>query len=133
MTIQTTYGETTSETNSDGVTQYHTYGQKLNDETNAIIFSASMYYLAADVDNVETMFESLYSGSITATPFSADTLRGQRASLLSNSDWTVMSDSPLSDSKKAEWVTYRQALRDITNGVSTEEQALAVTFPTQPA
>ena len=132
MTIQTTYGETTSETNVDGVTQYHTYGQKLNDETNEIIYSTDMYYLAADVDNVETIFETLYTSSTTPTPFSADTLRAQRKDLLNNSDWTVMSDSPLSDSKKAEWVTYRQALRDITNGIDTEAKALAVTFPTQP-
>ena len=131
--IVTTYGETTSEINIDGVTQYHTYAQKLNDETNEIIFFTDMYYLEADVNNVATIFEALYISSTTPTSFSADTLRGQRKDLLNNSDWTVMSDSPLSDSKKAEWVTYRQALRDITNGVSTEEQALAVTFPTEPA
>ena len=37
-----------------------------------------------------------------------------RGSLLEASDWTQLPDSPLSDSKKAEWATYRQALRDIT-------------------
>ena len=131
--IITTFGETTSETNIDGVTQYHTYAQKLNDETNEIIYATDMHYFAAEAEDLETFFESLYTASITPIPFSTDTLRGQRESLLKNSDWTVLSDSPLSDSKKAEWVTYRQALRDITNGVSTEEQALAVTFPTQPA
>tara|TARA_B110000858_G_scaffold85047_1_gene98315 strand:- start:43 stop:441 length:399 start_codon:yes stop_codon:yes gene_type:complete len=131
--IITTFGETTSETNIDGVTQYHTYGQKLDDQTNEIIYATDMHYFAADVDNLETFFESLYTAYITPIPFSADTLRGQRESLLKNSDWTVMSDSPLSDSKKAEWVTYRQALRDITNGIDTEAKALAVTFPTQPA
>ena len=42
-----------------------------------------------------------------------DHVRGQRDHLLSVSDWTTnSSDSPLSDEKKAEWVTYRQALRD---------------------
>ena len=86
-----------------------------------------------EAEDLETFFESLYTAYITPIPFSADTLRGQRESLLKNSDWTVMSDSPLSDSKKAEWVTYRQALRDITNGIDTEAKALAVTFPTQPA
>jgi len=130
--IITTYGETTSETNIDGVTQYHTYAQKLNDETNKIIYSTDMHYFAADVDNLETMFESLYTAYNTPIPFSADTLRGQRESLLNNSDWTVMSDSPLSNSKKAEWVTYRQALRDITTGIDTEEKALAVSWPTAP-
>ena len=36
--------------------------------------------------------------------------RGQR---LDESDFTVLPDSPLSDSKIAEWKTYRQALRDL--------------------
>jgi hypothetical protein len=29
--------------------------------------------------------------------------------------------------------TYRQALRDITNGVTTVEQVDAITWPTKPA
>ena len=33
--------------------------------------------------------------------------------LLSVSDWTQGNDSPLSSSKKAEYVTYRQSLRDL--------------------
>jgi len=32
---------------------------------------------------------------------------------LADSDWTQAADSPLSDSKKAEWKTYRQTLRDL--------------------
>ena len=40
--------------------------------------------------------------------------RELRNSLLSETDWTQITDSPLNDSKKAEWVTYRQALRDLT-------------------
>jgi hypothetical protein len=34
---------------------------------------------------------------------------------LSTSDWTQLSDSPLSVEQKAAWALYRQALRDITN------------------
>lgn len=33
--------------------------------------------------------------------------------LLGESDWTQFGDSPLSDSKKTEWATYRQSLRDL--------------------
>ena len=40
-------------------------------------------------------------------------LREYRNRLLDKSDWAVMQDSPLSDSKKAEWATYRQALRNL--------------------
>ena len=40
-------------------------------------------------------------------------VRNHRNHLLKMSDWaTNASDSPLSDEKKAEWVTYRQALSD---------------------
>ena len=39
--------------------------------------------------------------------------RSQRNAFLSDSDWTQYAeDNPLSDEKKAEWATYRQALRD---------------------
>tara|TARA_S200000501_G_scaffold375021_1_gene425978 strand:- start:56 stop:274 length:219 start_codon:yes stop_codon:yes gene_type:complete len=37
---------------------------------------------------------------------------------LKNSDWTQANDSPLSDTKKAEWATYRQTLRDLTKTVT---------------
>lgn len=37
----------------------------------------------------------------------------RRALRLESSDWTQMPDNALSDSKKAEWEVYRQALRDI--------------------
>ena len=42
-------------------------------------------------------------------------LRQKRDLRLAGSDWTQMADSPLSNSKKAEWATYRQALRDLQN------------------
>ena len=41
-------------------------------------------------------------------------MRDKRRRKLILSDWTQLPDSPLNDSKKAEWVTYRQALRDLT-------------------
>jgi hypothetical protein len=41
--------------------------------------------------------------------------RATRNQLLSDSDWTQMPDSPLTDEAKALWVTYRTALRDITS------------------
>ena len=39
--------------------------------------------------------------------------RATRNQLLSDSDWTQMPDSPLTDEAKALWVTYRTALRDL--------------------
>ncbi len=41
-------------------------------------------------------------------------IRGRRDKLLSESDWAILSDVPLSEEQKIEVKTYRQALRDIT-------------------
>lgn len=42
-------------------------------------------------------------------------VRSQRNQLLSDSDWTQITDSPLSDSDKNAWATYRQSLRDLSS------------------
>ena len=57
-------------------------------------------------------------------------LRSKRDRLLASCDWVMMSDSPIAD--KTAWETYRQALRDITNGLTTVEDVNAVTWPTKP-
>jgi len=43
----------------------------------------------------------------------ATTKRSQRNILLTETDWTQLSDSPLASDKKTEWANYRQALRDL--------------------
>ena len=55
-------------------------------------------------------------------------LRFERNSLLKETDWMANSDVSMSD----EWKTYRQSLRDITNGITTVEDIDAVQFPTKP-
>ena len=61
-------------------------------------------------------------------------LRIARNQLLSESDWTQMPDSQLSDSKKAEWVTYRQALRDVPANANAELASLnGFVWPTKPS
>ena len=65
-------------------------------------------------------------------------LRLVRNRLLSESDWTIMEDSPLSESKKTEWKTYRQTLRDITKTAKPKISKLrldleSVTFPEKPS
>tara|TARA_B100001996_G_scaffold195127_1_gene149400 strand:- start:572 stop:1030 length:459 start_codon:yes stop_codon:yes gene_type:complete len=57
-------------------------------------------------------------------------LREQRNKKLADSDWTQYNDSPLSGSKKTEWATYRQSLRDIT---SSSQSIFSVTWPTEPS
>jgi len=56
-------------------------------------------------------------------------VRSKRNILLINSDWTQLSDSPLDADKAAEWATYRQALRDLTDNLDENGD---VTFPTAP-
>ena len=57
-------------------------------------------------------------------------LRRERKNLLSDSDWTQGIDSPLSSEKKAEWLSYRQALRDLPSTVTDPTQ---VVWPTPPS
>jgi hypothetical protein len=57
-------------------------------------------------------------------------LRSKRDNLLKASDWVMISDSPIAD--KTAWETYRQSLRDITNGLTTVAEVDAVTFPVKP-
>ena len=55
-------------------------------------------------------------------------LRVERNSKLSETDYLALSDQTLS----ADMTTYRQQLRDITNGLTTVEEVNAVVFPTKP-
>lgn len=58
-------------------------------------------------------------------------LRAKRNKLLSNCDWTDLPNAPLTEEKKIKWQNYRQQLRDLTNGITTVEQAKAVVFPNE--
>jgi hypothetical protein len=55
-------------------------------------------------------------------------LRFKRNVLLSETDWMANSDVTMSEAMR----TYRQELRDITNGLTTVEQIEAVVFPIKP-
>jgi hypothetical protein len=48
-------------------------------------------------------------------PSRTEVVVAQRNALLANSDWTQLADVPLTAEMKAQWATYRQALRDITD------------------
>jgi hypothetical protein len=61
-----------------------------------------------------------------------DSIRNTRTLLLRECDWKVAPDSPLTDSKKAEWATYRQALRDLPSQYTDSDNFDDVVFPTQP-
>lgn len=60
-------------------------------------------------------------------------LRQTRNQLLLESDWTQGPDSVLNSTKKTEWQTYRQSLRDITSGISSVTDVENITWPTKPS
>jgi hypothetical protein len=89
----------------------------------------------------ESAIEGNYSGleykildneAVLRTEPITDLIRQIRNDLLIASDWTQVNDSPLTDAKKAEWATYRQALRDLPSLHESTTNINDVVFPTQP-
>ena len=57
-----------------------------------------------------------------------DEVRIKRDRLLAKTDYLALSDNTLSSNM----TTYRQNLRDITNGVTTVDHVNSITWPTKP-
>ena len=71
----------------------------------------------------------------TVTEYIADffpSIRSKRNELLKESDWTQLNDCPLSASKKQEWATYRQELRDLPSLYQSANNIADVIFPNIP-
>ena len=62
--------------------------------------------------------------------FRLNFIRQQRNELLKESDWTQFPNTKLSDDKKADWETYRQALREIPDTLTDPDN---VVWPTPPS
>lgn len=61
-------------------------------------------------------------------------IRIQRDTKLFHSDWTQGADSPLSEEAKAEWRTYRQALRDLMANLPEDlDDPAEVVWPAEPS
>jgi len=86
----------------------------------------------------------LIEGSVPPIEVSLDLIRMKRNELLSNCDFVLMSDYPITDDKRSEWRNYRQTLRDITNTIDTSSLVIVVddtceldiggfTWPTPPS
>jgi len=115
------------------------------------------FEIASDADHVKAVEESYYDYDSNLflprnkrpTPYykwttnkrwEVDTvtlmaaLNLERTQKLYASDWTQAADSPLTDAKKAEWVTYRQALRDVPQNLAEDFDNLAgFAWPTPPS
>ena len=91
-------------------------------------------------DNIDTCEITWHDGT---TPISKDDIKAQlpsdldtalsdlrikRDSLLAETDFYALSDVTMS----SDMTTYRQNLRDITNGLDTVEKVNNVTWPTKP-
>jgi hypothetical protein len=59
----------------------------------------------------------------------AKNVRTQRTEKLRDCDWTQLDDTPMSNTQKAGWAEYRQALRDVPNQAGFP---FDIEWPTQP-
>ena len=62
----------------------------------------------------------------------AEAARAERDAKLTESDWTQVADAPLTDAKKAEWVTYRAILRRVPAENSGAVDITEIAWPTAP-
>ena len=60
-------------------------------------------------------------------------LREKRNSLLEKTDWIVIKAKETGGTIPSAWKTYRQELRDLTNGLTTVDKVNAVEFPERPS
>ena len=89
-------------------------------------------------NNRGTMPTPYYKWESDAWVIDTDALHWQirldRGAKLGMSDWTQGADSPLTDEKKAEWRTYRQALRDIISNIPADlDDPEDISWPTEPS
>lgn len=88
--------------------------------------------LATTIDNIIDYGYDAYNYpvyEIMSANTKLEIIRDIRSGLLENSDWRMVSDSPFSDSKRAEWQTYRQQLRDLP---TSNTDPFSIVFPSEP-
>ena len=84
-------------------------------------------------DEVDKKLKELQEGEPMAL------LRKERNILLAQTDWTQFTDSPLVETKKSEWGSYRQELRDLTKSANPKLDSdgyldmTSITWPTKPS
>tara|TARA_R110001632_G_scaffold109846_2_gene220202 strand:+ start:436 stop:720 length:285 start_codon:yes stop_codon:yes gene_type:complete len=79
-------------------------------------------------EEVTAMEEQAVAWEAGAFDRAMSNLRQKRNALLSATDYLALSDNTLS----IDMSNYRQALRDLTNSLTTVEEVEAVEFPTKP-
>ena len=98
--------------------------------------NAKFYIINDNIDNIHWVDDTtpISKADIQAQfpivefDIAMENLRTKRNKLLADTDYLALSDNTMS----AEMTTYRQSLRDITNGLTTVADVEAVVFPIKP-
>ena len=99
--------------------------------------------LALNLEDGESVYDGYVDGSVhkvvddepvrlTKTVDISAWIRAQRAGLLEESDWTQVTDSPLTGDQRTEWQTHRQELRDLPSKYAASTSRFEVVFPDKP-
>jgi len=88
-------------------------------------------YKCVDGEYIELTAEEIkeMEDRVAAADLDFTMVRGQRDSMLRNTDWTQIADATLGAHTAEEWATYRQELRDLPAGFSKVSE---VVFPDDP-
>lgn len=93
-------------------------------ETREVFFTAPEVY-----ENEIIAYEKIRYWVESLAPVNWDSVRQKRNFLLAQSDWTQLTDAPLTQEQKNAWTVYRQALRDVPSSFATPEEVI---WPTTP-
>ena len=85
-----------------------TEAEKVLDEETGLYATPVRAMTQAEIDALE-------ASRAEKAAMKPDFVRAHRNALLAACDWINGADVTMTDEKKAEWVAYRQALRDITS------------------
>jgi len=101
----------------EGTTAYVNTGE-WRDDTHKLVDGEFVEIVQTDAEALAEMW------------LSVRTIRDGR---LKSSDWTQVTDSPLTAEQRSDWQMYRQDLRDITADFSHVTALQDVVFPTAPS
>jgi len=102
----------------EGIIEYRREAEKGQDKITSLgIYSQAITDHATEKTAIANAYE--------ASRNHLDEVKNYRNIMLTQSDWTQGNDSPLSSSKKTEWATYRQSLRDIPATIAADSNLTA--------
>ena len=101
-----------------------------SDYTHKYVNSERVALSEAEIDACVAR-ETAWSNGDAAKSWAA--LRTKRDQKLAECDLTAVSDTALSDDKKAEWVAYRKKLRDLPASYNDTSVKGEITWPSEPS